>query len=198
MRARGTVTLRTRAPSLVLALLGAIGAPACSSHSGGPADARGDVVERDAALDSRAPSDASGLDAGLVDGARDAADDAPGDASLDAALACPMDPYPLPSSPPCFPDEAVCFRACADRVCFWDCLALMLTSDCWDCVFTADLNCSIERCPAEVSAWSCCRESRCPPSGACSACDPELDALRMCEDAAFLPHCRAALEACFP
>jgi hypothetical protein len=182
-----------RLRSTVLALLCGALPSGCPSDPTAPDDADVDATGRDAAVDSGAPSDAASPDAGFVD----AAEDATVDANVDAALACPMDSFPMPSAPPCTNEEATCFRPCADRACVSDC-TMTVTVDCRHCVENANFNCALEWCSSELSAWACCRESSCPPSGPCPACDPERDAVRSCWDAAFVPHCRDALEVCFP
>jgi len=169
-------------------------ASGCPSDPSEPRDAGVDATGRDAAVDSGASSDAASPDTGLVD----AAHDATVDANVDAAVECPIDPLPIPSVPPCTNEQATCFRACPDRDCLLDCMVAMPGSDCRNCVVSADWNCSREWCSSELSAWACCRESECPSSGSCPACDPELSALQSCEAAAFIPHCRDALEVCFP
>jgi hypothetical protein len=177
-----------RQSELILALLSAALVTGCSSPDPSrPDDAQVDAAPSDSTVDSKVTTDATSPDAGLVDAGQDA--------SADAAM-CATDPLPLPSAPPCTDEEGTCFRACSDR----DCLrACTFSPPCFECGLGASLNCALEWCPSELSAWVCCRESSCPPSGACPACDSDVAVLQSCRDAVFLPHCReAALGVCFP
>lgn len=168
----------------------------CSAGPTDLHDAELDATELDAGVDSGGATDGGASDAGFSDAARDATVDA-SDAGIDAMVTCSVDPLPIPSVPPCTDEQAACFRACPDRACRTDCMMAML-SECWYCVLSAEWNCSMDWCPSELSEWHCCLESRCPPSGPCTACDPEREAIQSCNEAVFVPHCRAALEVCFP
>ena len=143
-------------------------------------------------MDAPAGEDA----ADSIDGSTLTLDGAPLDGGL--GLCSEATPEPILDPPPCSADARACYLRCTDFDCVYGCL-VSASSLCAVCIIGQIDRCGSEACPEEQRTFDCCWTELCRGApGTCTSCDAQKEVYDTCAEAAYLSHCVAWLDQCFP